>query len=370
MTVSIINPVQATYIFICIGIILLACSMKRRSTDGLSNSVSTELKGFAILMVIFAHIGYILSKQHEFLFPISILAGVGVNLFLFLSGYGLTISQIKKNESILKFYKKRLPKLFVPFWIVLVVLLVLDYVTLDIVYTHQSILKAFLGIFTQADALRDINSPMWYFTLILVYYLLFPLLFSKRYPWISAIILYFFTWYVLYLKLDFFKDVLTLYKVHLLAFPLGMVGAWFSLRENQFSQKLFSKIKELYVRFEKYLHSILVVVLLFIIGYTAIHSGVGEKPLIEQTISLVTMFAVILLFIIKKYEFRILTILGIYSYEIYLFHWPLMYRYDLFYKYVPAWLATLLYFFVFIGLARVLKKVSNRVIHVRQNPKI
>ena len=120
MRISIIDPIFQTYLF---GIIFLAClliSIKNPKSDRLfSLSKTEELKGFAILAIIFAHIGYFLSSDNNFLFPLSILAGVGVNLFLFLSGFGLTASALKSPLSIINFYKKRLQKLFLPMWLII-----------------------------------------------------------------------------------------------------------------------------------------------------------------------------------------------------------------------------------------------------------
>jgi peptidoglycan/LPS O-acetylase OafA/YrhL len=126
MQISITNPLEQTILF---GGIFIAVFIYffRKKENYTSFSLSKELKGFAILAIIFGHIGYFLSVDKSFLFPFSVLAGVGVNLFLFLSGYGLTVSQIQKNESIGVFYKKRLPKLFVPFWIVLISLFLANY---------------------------------------------------------------------------------------------------------------------------------------------------------------------------------------------------------------------------------------------------
>ena len=56
-------------------------------------------------------------------------------------------------------------------------------------------------------------------------------------------------------------------------------------------------------------------------------------------------------FIFKKTKFRFLELVGIYSFEIYLLHWPLIGRYDVLYRYLPAWLATFLYLPVLLVLA-------------------
>ena len=75
--------------------------------------------------------------------------------------------------------------------------------------------------------------------------------------------------------------------------------------------------------------------------------------------SIVTSLLFIALFIIKRFDIKTLYWFGFYSYEIYLFHWPLMYRYDFLYKYLPAWLALALYLVIFIGLGWVFKYVID-----------
>ena len=72
-------------------------------------------------------------------------------------------------------------------------------------------------------------------------------------------------------------------------------------------------------------------------------------------ISLLACGALIILFLIKKYESRFLYWFGFYSYEIYLLHWPILSRFDLFYRFAPAWLATVLYLAFFIASAWVMQ---------------
>jgi peptidoglycan/LPS O-acetylase OafA/YrhL len=360
--VSINNPVQSTLIFISIFVLALVFFVKSKKDESENNffpiSLTNELKGFAILAVIFSHIGYFLVYQHDFLFPLTILAGVGVNIFLFLSGLGLTISALKKDLTILDFYKKRLLKLFVPLWIVLIIFFLADYLFLNINYSWQFVGKSFLGIFNSADIFKDVNSPLWYFTLILFYYLIFPFVFSKKRVWLSAGIIYLMSFFILYQNFDFMKNVLTLYKVHIMAFPLGMIFAWL------FSGKNFIKIKDFFAKFNFtfYLRYFLIFILLFVFNYFIFHSGVGEKYYKEELISIITTLVVIFIFYLKQFEFKIFSWFGIYSYEIYLLHWPIMYRYDFLYKSLPGWLSTLLYLILFIALGFVLKKASELVL--------
>ncbi len=356
MQVLIIDGTSQTVLFGAVLCLVFLCTffIKKNYTPF---SLTQELKGFAILTIIFAHIGYVLSTNGDFLFPFSILAGVGVNLFLFLSGYGLTFSQLKKEESVLTFYKRRLIKLFIPFWIVLGTLVLLDAFVLGKTYTMQFFLQAFFGLFIHVNAYRDLNSPFWYFSFILLYYLLFPIIFTKKWPWLSAAMLYFIVRAIVQLHPSFLAGVIGLYEVHILAFPLGIIGAWLVTTQTQILQNC----KSVCITYRHYLYVPSLSVLLWFIGYFAIHANVGAVAYLEDVTSLSIMFAVILLFVIKKRESALFSIFGLYSYEIYLFHWPLLYRYDFLYTRLPAWIATLLYLAIFIGLAMILQKLSTFV---------
>lgn len=370
MTTSISNPILSTWIFISICVVLTLWSMQKKRDEGFSISLTQELKGFAILAVIFSHIGYFLITQHEFLFPLTVFAGVGVNMFLFLSGYGLTIAGINKSETRVQFYKKRMLKVLIPFWIVFIIFLILDYVILGNLYSHEFIIKGFLGIFTSAQIYTDLNSPFWYLSLILFYYLLFPLFFSKKYPWITAIFLYMSTHIIIKLDPRVLENVIELYKTHTIAFPLGIFFAWVCVGDKtkylhvkmRACLHVFSeKIKDIYIQYRKIIERVSIGILVIAISYFSIHSGVGEDIVIEQNISIMIVGMIILLFFIKKNEFRILSIFGLYSYELYLLHWPIMYRYTSLYAYVPAWLATCIYLLICIGLGWVLKYISQKI---------
>lgn len=356
MQISVTNPIQQTILF---GIVFLIAFLFtfRKKQEYTSFSFTQELKGFAILTIVFGHIGYFLSLNQEFLFPFSIMMGVGVNLFLFLSGYGITFSQITKGESAVQFYKRRLFKLFVPFWITLVTLIVSSYLFLGKTYSGIFLIKAFFGLFTQANLYTDINSPFWYFTFIVLCYLLFPLLFNKKRPWITAVLLYLITWFIVKINPALLSGVIGLYKVHLLAFPLGIIGAWFVHSKYH----LLTPLTQIYKKYSLFVYPVLILLVLLFVRYFSIHSGIGESANSEQLRSLLVVAGLLLLFVIKKRESKLLSLFGLYSYEIYLFHWPLMYHYDFLYKNLPAWIATVGYLVVFVLLAKGFQDISKRI---------
>ena len=363
MIVLITNPVWQTYIFSTILFLALLLSLRRRKDqDFFPISVSQELKGLAILTIVFAHVGYELVSDSRFLSPLSTMAGVGVNLFLMLSGYGLIISSLKKPSSVWQFYKRRLAKLYVPFWICLITFFTLDFFWLHLNYGLVYMIQAFFGIFSRANLYLDVNAPFWYFTWIVIYYLIFPWLLIRKAPWLTAILIYLATLAIILWPPYFLSNVFYLYRVHLMAFPLGILLGWFF---NDSAPWL--KIKEFFSRIKitKKCQTILLragssLLLLAVILYLAKNSGVGDKPIIEETVSIITCLALLALFLIKRVEIKVFYWLGFFSYEIYLFHWPLMYRYDFLYKYLPAWLALTLYLLVFVGLGWLMKLLIDK----------
>ncbi|MEI7498597.1 MAG: acyltransferase family protein [Candidatus Falkowbacteria bacterium] len=369
MPISISNPLLSTQIFIAIFIIAILFSLRPKKTDGIFPLVLTqELKGLAILAVLFSHVGYFLSTDQRFLFPLTIMAGVGVNLFLFLSGYGLTVSSIKTPLPVLAFYKKRLLRLLVPFWLVISSFFALDFFLHHQFYGWSYMFKSMVGFFPRADVYMDVNSPFWFFTPILFYYVLFPLIFRAKHSWVAPVILYVSSYVLTKTSLPVTVDVMRLYQVHLLAFPLGMVFAiilpllfrrWQIVKTWVIEVILQNKNINLIGSLGRI---ILMAGLLYLIGYTAYFSNVGGSVNLEQITSLVTMGAIVWLFILKQFEIKVLYLFGIYAYEIYLLHWPVMSHFDFLFKYLPGWLAQIGYLVFFIGLAWCLNKLVQLIV--------
>lgn len=330
--------------------------------------VTQELKGLGILTIVFAHISYMLVTDNTFLAPLSLAAGVGVDLFLFMSGYGLTTGMLKKPLPALTFYRRRLIKVFIPFWIVLALLFFCDRLFLDIHYSASYMLQSFLGWFPRANAYKDVNSPFWYISWMLMFYALFPLLFMRNRPWLTAILLSIIA--NAFVLLDPLQlQVNWLHRLHTNAFSLGILLAWWLNSHPEKSQSLE------YFRNQpkNFLRIFLVITSLLFAGYMASHNGmeswltaaaalkaIGFDPkfFIGQTTSLLAMTALIICFSLKHWDNRFLHLQGVYSYETYLLHWPLMYRYDIFFHYLPAWAATIAWLAAFIGVGWCLQKIT------------
>lgn len=365
MQINILNPVEQTFIFTAIFLAVVLLSVgKQQQEPVLGFSITGELKGLAILAIIFSHIGYFLSNDNRFLFPLSIGAGVGVNLFLFLSGYGLTTSALNSQSNILPTIYKRLSKLFLPLWIVLPVLFLADWFILGKIYDTETIIGNLLGFFLRADLFLDVDSPLWYFTWIFFYYIVFLLLPVKKFPLISAGIVFLVSVVFFRLNLSINNDVIKLYKLHTLAFPLGMLTAVILQIKDQGIIEQGLRFFQPLIKFKILIQGIKYIFLMILLGifaYTAYHSAVGQGLVKEQGISLVTMFSLVLIFILKKINFRLFNLFGKYSYEIYLIHWPILSRYDLLFKNLPPFLATGIYLMLFLILGFSLQSMVEKI---------
>src|SRR5689334_21922501 len=78
----------------------------------------------------------------------------------------------------------------------------------------------------------DVNSVFWYIIWILFYYALLPLVFIRGRAWLSALILLALGQALVWWNPTAIELVTRLYKVHTVAFPLGMLLAW-ALFENR-----------------------------------------------------------------------------------------------------------------------------------------
>ncbi|WP_417873782.1 acyltransferase family protein [Xanthomarina gelatinilytica] len=177
------------------------------------NKEQTEIiKGIGILFIMFHNLFHWIepiTEQNEFIFnpqnvqdlifsisnyPLEILnillsyfGHYGVQLFIFISGYGLTISYLSKPQDYTYFIKNRVSKIYPPLLIVLLALLV--YKTFTGGLNGDWLTSAFIKILMLHTLIPNealtISGPWWFYGLIVqLYILLIPLLYViKRWNW-------------------------------------------------------------------------------------------------------------------------------------------------------------------------------------------
>ena len=358
---------QTNLIVIAILIAVVLFTFRRaKHTDLFPISVTQELKGLGILTVVFAHFAYMLVTNADFLFPLSIIAGVGVDLFLFMSGYGLTVGMLKKPLPVLEFYKRRVIKIFIPFWVAIIIIFAADAIFLDKNYGVSYMIQSLLGWFPTANGSEDVNSPFWYITWMMMFYALFPLVFSTKRPWLSAIILAVIATLIgVYNPLEMGDN--WLHRLHTVAFSLGIVFAWLLFESKDKENKLVKTLKH-FRNEAKFMPYVAIVLMLAVVVYMSLHTTANHWPtltailgkgfFVDQLTSIIIMFAFIVIFSLKKFDNKFLSIYGLYSFEVYLIHWPLIGRYDIFFDILPAWAAVVAWMVSFILVSWLLQKIT------------
>ena len=349
--------------------VILFTFKKSQHTDVFPISVTQELKGFGILTVVFAHFAYMKVTNADFLFPLSIIAGVGVDLFLFMSGYGLTVGMLKKPMPILDFYKRRVIKIFIPFWVALIIIFAADAIFLGIFYPVPYMLQSLLGWFPTAVGFGDVNSPFWYITWMMMFYILFPLVFSYRMPWLSALILAVIATIIGSTNPLEMGDN-WLHRLHTVAFSMGIIAAWLLMETKDKENKLVKTLKEFRTN-SNAIRLVLIAISFVVVAYMSLHTTANHWPTltsffgqgfyVEQFTSIVLMIALIVIFSLKKLDNKFLAMYGVYSFEVYLIHWPLMARYDVFFDFLPSWAAVIAWMVAFILVSMLLQKIVTPI---------
>lgn len=289
----------------------------------MTKDYTLQLGALGILAVIFAHVGYGIEGQENFLGPLANYGGIAVDLFYFLSGYGLALS-FSKTKSLADFYIKRASRIILPVWIVLALFFIFDAFIFSKGYEVLYMVKSFLLIFPTADLYNDVNSPLWYITPLVLYYLAFPAFFNKRRIVFSTFLFFMLGYIISLVPIDDF-----VFKLHYLAFPLGVLVAGYT-------EQIAKQVGLL----SKRLRSVIAVLLLLLVAAASTYSGVDTA--FEQYGSVIAMLSLVGLFFLVPLRSPILVFIGTYSFELYLLHWPLMSRFDFLHILRPwpfAWLA-------------------------------
>lgn len=372
MPVVVANVQQSTWIVIAVFLTAILLSFRKtQHKDLFPVPVTQELKGLGMLAIVFAHISYMLVDDNRFLYPLSIAAGVGVDLFLFMSGYGLTVGMMKRQLPIMEFFHRRIVKVFIPFWLVIAVLFAADPLIADRHYSVGYMLQSLLGYFPTAIPTNDVNSPFWYITWMLLFYVLYPFLFMRERPWLTAILLAMIA-NIIAITNPLGMQANWLHSLHTYAFSLGMLLAWWMQRHPD-TVKTLEWFRNQSGGVGRYL---VLVIGLGGAGYMASHNAAVHWPsvssmletlhldkgnVIGQSTSLLAMAGALLYFSFKKLDNRLLYWFGVYSYETYLLHWPLMSRYDVFFRYLPAWAATLVWLAAFLAIGWAVQRVTTPI---------
>lgn len=224
----------------------------------ISPNETNIIKGIAICAMLFHHLFFETDVYGFFTQQVAIICKVCVSMFLFVSGYGLTIQYSKQTKKIsltskiiftIKFLLKRFRKFYLNYWVIFALLVPLG------VFTLGRPLSAAYGTDTTIwqSLIKDIFAiqgeysyiiTWWFNALIISLYLLFPILYWMMGNGFIAIgiLVLLLLWPRDYIVGNFFY-IFELWNSNLIIFSLVFTFGIFSARHIDLLNKILNKIK-------------------------------------------------------------------------------------------------------------------------------
>lgn len=303
-------------------------SLLKTKEYSLLNQTHTKIiLGAATFLILMSHI----ANYYGFSFLIPI-GGIGTVLFLIASGYGLNESF--KSKGLTNFFKKRLLRLMIPYWIMVVFYWCIHFKEFDF---YQ---------FTGSLILLNKLPFMWFIYFIMLWYVIFFICKKFLNEKIGTIVM-------LIIGITFifiFKDTTQGEKA--LAFPVGVLLSQY----EYIKQKLVSrKFQKMLISFSVGFVFSVLFFLLKIKGYDTIDNYLMMN--IVQILMKVSLSVLIIQFTFhfRNYIYGGLFVVGSYAYEVYLSHTLIIKMLE----YNPY--LNFLFLLLVILIAFTMKKYSNKM---------
>ncbi|AFL68171.1 acyltransferase family protein [Sulfurospirillum barnesii] len=309
-------------------------------------SITNASKGMALMLILWHHLFYEKPESGWLVFQTALLAKVCVGIYVVLSGYGLAESIKKRGMELGVFYKRRLLKLYMNYW--LIALLFVPFGawfmgrTLLSVYGEHSFegfMIQMLGFHMFTWVSYGYNATWWFMSLIIVLYAIFPLVnfLSARFGW----------WFLAFCAA-------------LLFVPIPLVNDWIF----PFAVGVFlSQRNGLVILFEWFQKRgvvgffILLVATLFMAWYR-------QHGWLFDSVRADTFFGILLIIWTTKFSLffswgkKALEFIGVHSFNIFLFHTFIYYYY--FPDFIYGFYSPLLIFLVLLGVCLLISMVIER----------
>jgi len=298
----------------------------------LSVNATMQIKGLAIIFVILGHL-HIVENAGAW----------GVAMFLVVSGFGLTQSYNKNGLNC--YFTKKINKILLPYSLVTVVWLLINYFILDKNYGYLKILLLVLGL----DLKSSIDSTMWYISFILLWYMVFYIAFKlmkNKITRLTFILIYSILFYMFVSK-AFSPYVAS--EHYVFEFPIGVVLGMYCTSIN----KLINKCSNLF------LAVVDIGCLIIFVKFMGQYSNIFLNVICMNLIVIVCIITFILFDKYRK-KSKVLTLIGSLSYEIYLFEGVFLWRYKfIFNAFDKKYVQTIVYISFIIILSVFLKILVN-----------
>ena len=298
----------------------------------LSLSQTSSLKGIALIALLVHHLFYLRTGKYDdihltgnlYLFnQIGLICKVCVSLFVFLSGYGLTV--VADKTGIINkrtFYVRRFTKLMSNYWLIWLL-----FVPIGIFFIGRSFADVYAGHSIGCCLIADLaglstalgwpsyNATWWFYSCIIMLYLLFPFIYQViRKSLLGTCILLAVSIGIVFCPLTLIQPI----RYYLITFILGILFANQLVINNLiiFSGrwKILTRCMEGHaLKGEKVIWILLMLVTLIIRNF------IPYSLLFDSVICLAIYFVYININWIKRFD-KVLGFLGKHSFNIFLFH--------------------------------------------------
>lgn len=137
----------------------------------------SQIYGFSALWIIFFHINNHFPVNLPILTPFLKVGNCGVDIFMFLSGYCLSLS-FEKNSDIKSFYKKRIIRLIIPFLIISIPYYILkNFIRTPLSNGEFNLFGFFKDVIGESFFFEGLRTT-WFVHAIFLMYIIFPILFK------------------------------------------------------------------------------------------------------------------------------------------------------------------------------------------------
>ena len=298
-------------------------------------SITNASKGMALMLILWHHLFYEKPESGWLVFQTALLAKVCVGIYVILSGYGLAESIKHKKLDITSFFKRRLVKLYMNYWLIALIFIPIGTLfmgrTLESVfgeYAYFKLLIQMLGLHMYTSVSYGYNATWWFMSLIIVLYAIFPFVFllTKKFKfWFLA-----FCAVLLFVPIPLVNDWI---------FPFA-VGVYLS--QNDGFVRMFAWLqKQGTLRF-----AVLLALTIFVAWYR-------QNGYLFDSIRADTVFGILLilwtteLILVSSRAKKALEFIGVHSFNIFLFHTFIYYYY--FPNFIYSFQNPLLIFAVLLG---------------------
>jgi len=311
-----------------------------------------ELKGIAIILVIFGHIS---ADKIIHAKDLLYVGSQGVTLFLLLSGFGLTKSYIK-NGIDRKTVIRRFKRILIPYSMVTSLWIILDIFVYHKNYSMQTIILAIAGF----DFYRKIDASMWYISFILLWYIFFFIIFLLPIKKIFKIMMLVFVAYLFRCHpiSKYTHEVSYQWGLNAISFP---VGAFLGMYMEDIAKK-FNK------KYVNYIYAFVGIMSLVTYVYLFKDRELNINKFTITNVAFAIMLIVLVGFInMKGYRSKLLGFIGFYSYELYLLEAALMWKYRIIrnLQTTSTWLFLIVYFIALFILSYILNKLITFIMETK-----